>query len=48
MLLNYLHNGMSEIVGIAIVFVFLIGVILAAMITTEKGNTKNLYTKASR
>ncbi len=39
---------MSEVFGITIVFAFLVGVILAAMFTTDKGNTKNLYTKTSR
>tara|TARA_Y100001933_G_scaffold120271_1_gene120268 strand:+ start:405 stop:551 length:147 start_codon:yes stop_codon:yes gene_type:complete len=48
MFLNYLPNGMSEIVGITIIFAFLVGVILAAMFTTNKGNTKNLYTKTNR
>ena len=48
MFLNYLPNGISEVVGITIVFAFLVGVILAAMFTAEKGNTKNLYTKTSK
>ena len=48
MFLNYLPKGMSEVVEITIVFAFLVGVILAAMFTTDKGNTKNLYTKTTR
>ena len=48
MFLNYLPSGMSEVVGIIMVFAFLVGVILTAMFTTDKGNTKNLYTKTSR
>ena len=48
MFLNYLPNGMPEVVGITIVFAFLVGVILAAMFTKDKGNTKNLYTKTTR
>ncbi len=48
MFLNYLPSGMSEVVGITMVFAFLVGVILAAMFTTDKGNTKNLYTKTTR
>ena len=48
MFLNYLPSGMSEVVGITMVFAFLVGVILTAMFTTDKGNTKNLYTKTSR
>ncbi len=48
MFLNYLPSGMSEVVSITMVFAFLVGVILAAMFTTDKGNTKNLYTKTTR
>ena len=48
MFLNYLPSGMPEVVGITMVFAFLVGVILAAMFTTDKGNTKNLYTKTNR
>ena len=48
MFLNYLPSGMSEVVGITMVFAFLVGVILAAMFTSDKGNTKNLYTKTTR
>tara|TARA_Y100000589_G_scaffold318563_1_gene346171 strand:- start:363 stop:509 length:147 start_codon:yes stop_codon:yes gene_type:complete len=48
MFLNYLPNGISEVVGITLVFAFLVGVILAAMFTTDKVNTKNLYTKTTR
>ena len=48
MFLNYLPSGMSEVVVITMVFAFLVGVILAAMFTSDKGNTKNLYTKTTR
>ena len=48
MFLNYLPNGMYEVMGITMAFVFLVGVILMAMFTTDKRNTKNLYTKTSR
>ena len=48
MFLNYLPSGMSEVVEITMVFAFLVGVILAAMFTVDKGNTKNLYTKTTR
>ncbi len=48
MFLNYLPSGMTEVVGITMVFAFLVGVILAAMFTADKGNTKNLYTKSTR
>ena len=48
MFLNYLPSGVTEVVGITMVFAFLVGVILAAMFTVDKGNTKNLYTKTSK
>tara|TARA_Y100000589_G_scaffold286472_1_gene286600 strand:+ start:180 stop:395 length:216 start_codon:yes stop_codon:yes gene_type:complete len=48
MFLDYLPSGMSEVIGITMVFAFLVGVILTAMFTTDKGNTKNLYTKTTR
>ncbi len=48
MFLNYLPSGISEVVGITMVFAFLVGVILAAMFTADKGNTKNLYTKTTK
>jgi len=48
MFLNYLPSGITEVVGITMVFAFLVGVILAAMFTADKGNTKNLYTKTTR
>ena len=37
MFLNYLPSGMSEVVGITMVFAFLVGVILTAMFTADKG-----------
>tara|TARA_Y100000589_G_C26714541_1_gene451185 strand:+ start:386 stop:565 length:180 start_codon:yes stop_codon:yes gene_type:complete len=48
MFLNYLPEGMSEVIEITIVFAFLVGVILAAMFTKDKGNIKNLYTKTTK
>ncbi len=48
MFLNYLPEGMSEVMEVTVVFAFLVGVILAAMFTKDKGNTKNLYTKTTR
>ena len=36
---------MADVVGVTMVFVFLVGIILAAMFTADKGNTKNLYLK---
>ena len=48
MFLNYLPSGMVDLVGVTIVFAFLVGIILAAMFTADKGNTKNLYTKTTR
>ena len=48
MFLNYLPSGMADVVGVTMVFAFLVGIILAAMFTSDKGNTKNLYTKTTR
>ena len=48
MFLNYLPSGMADVVGVTMVFAFLGGLILAAMFTADKGNTKNLYTKTTR
>ncbi len=39
---------MADVVGVTMVFAFLVGIILAAMFTADKGNTKNLYTKTTR
>ena len=48
MFLNYLPSGMADVVGVTMVFAFLVGKILAAMFSADKGNTKNLYTKTTR
>ena len=48
MFLNYLPSGMADVVEITMVFAFLVGIILAAMFTVDKGNTKKLYTKTTR
>ena len=48
MFLNYLPSGIADVVGVTMVFAFLVGIILAAMFTADKGNTKNLYTKTNR
>ncbi len=48
MFLNYLPSGMADVVGVTMVFAILVGIILAAMFTADKGNTKNLYTKTTR
>ena len=48
MFLNYLPSGMADVVGVTMGFAFLVGIILAAMFTADKGNTKNLYTKTTR
>ena len=39
---------MADVVGVTMVFAFLVGIILTAMFTADKGNTKNLYTKTTR
>ena len=48
MFLNYLPGGMADVVGVTMVFAFLVGIILTAMFSADKGNTKNLYTKTTR
>ena len=48
MFLNYLPSGMADVVGVTMVFAFLVGIILCAMFSADKGNTKNLYTKTTR
>ena len=39
---------MADVIGVTMVFAFLVGIILVAMFTADKGNTKNLYTKTTR
>ena len=48
MFLNYLPSEVVEIVGISMVFLFLIGTILILLFTSDQANTKNLYLKKAK
>ncbi len=48
MFLNYLPNEMIEVMGIAMIFAFLIGTILTLLFTSDQANTKNLYLKKAK
>ena len=45
MFLNYLPSEMAEVVGIILIFSFLIGTILILLFTSDQANLKNLYLK---
>ncbi len=48
MFLNYLPIEMVEVVGISMIFLFLIGTILILLFTSDQANTKNLYLKKAK
>ena len=48
MFLNYLPNEMIEVMGITMIFAFLIGTILTLLFTSDQANTKNLYLKKAK
>ena len=48
MFLNYLPTEMVEIVGLIMIFSFLIGTILTLLYTSDQANKKNLYLKKAR
>ena len=48
MFLNYLPNEMVEVVGLTMIFSFLIGTILILLFTSDQANTKNLYLKKAK
>ena len=43
MFLNYLPNEMVELIGVTMIFSFLIATILILLFTSDQANTKNLY-----
>ena len=43
MFLNYLPGEMVEVVGLTMIFSFLVGTILILLFTSDQANTKNLY-----
>jgi len=45
MFLNYLPNEIVEVIGLTIIFSFLVGTILILLFTSDQANTKNLYLK---
>ena len=48
MFLNYLPREMVEVVGLTMIFSFLVGTILILLITSDQANTKNLYLKKAK
>ena len=48
MFINYLPSEMVEVVGILMIFLFLIGTILVLLFTSDQANTKNLYLKKAK
>ena len=48
MFLNYLPNEMVEVVGLTMIFSFLVGTILILLFTSDQANTKNLYLKKAK
>ena len=48
MILNYLPSEMVEVVGLTMIFSFLVGTILILLFTSDQANTKNLYLKKAK
>ena len=48
MFLNYLPSEMIEVVGITMIFSFLISTILILLFTSDQANIKNLYLKKAK
>jgi len=48
MFLNYLPSEMVEVVGLTMIFSFLVGTILILLFTSDQANTKNLYLKKAK
>ena len=48
MSLNYLPSEMVEVVGLTLIFSFLVGTILILLFTSDQANTKNLYLKKAK
>jgi len=48
MFTNYLPREMVEVVGLAMIFSFLVGTILILLFTSDQANTKNLYLKKAK
>ena len=48
MFLNYLPSEVVEVVGLTMIFSFLVGTILILLFTSDEANTKNLYLKKAK
>ena len=48
MFLNYLPGEMVEVLGLTMIFSFLVGTILILLFTSDQANTKNLYLKKAK
>ena len=48
MFLNYLPSEVIEVMGVTMIFAFLIGTILTLLFTSDQANTKNLYLKKAK
>ena len=45
---SYLPGKMVEIIGLTMIFSFLVGTILILLFTSDQANTKNLYLKKAK
>ena len=48
MFLNYLPSEMAEVIGLTMIFSFLVGTILILFFTSDQANKKNLYLKKAK
>ncbi len=48
MFINYLPGKMVEVIGLIMIFSFLVGTILILFFTSDQANTKNLYLKKAK
>ena len=48
MFLNYLPSEMVEVIGLVMIFSFLVGTIFILLFTSDQANTKNLYLKKAK
>ena len=48
MFLNYLPSEMVEVVGLTMIFSFLVGTSLILLFTSDQANTKTLYLKKAK
>jgi hypothetical protein len=48
MFINYLPNELVEVLGLTMIFSFLVGTILILLFTSDQSNKKNLYLKKAK